>query len=116
MPHQTTDESYMPNINKSGKNYRKSDHPLINPSLIFPFVVRIKVDFTTTKKQNETGSVADPVRILHLETKILIFGLRINHSTFAFTLGICDAQIERIPLPINQFQPSTRRTIKIESD
>lgn len=75
MPHLTTDESYdMPNINKLGINYRKPDQYYDQPFSDISICCEYKrVDFTTTKKQNETGSVADSIRILRLGAKILTF-------------------------------------------
>ena len=115
MPHLTTDESNdMPNINKLGKNYRKSDQHsdkhFSGTSICCEYQ---KVDFYYYEKTKRNRVCGGPRSYSPSGGQNFnFFGLRINPLNFAFTLGICDAQIERIPLPINHFQPSTRRTLR----
>ena len=115
MPHLTTDESNdMPNINNLGKNYRKSDQHsdkhFSDTSICCEYK---RVDFYYYEKTKRNRVCGGPRSYSPSGGQNFnFFGLRINPLNFAFTLGICGAQIERIPLPINHFQPSTRRTLR----
>ena len=115
MPHLTTDESYdMPNINKLGQNHRKPDQHYDQPFSDISISCEYKrVDFYYYEKTKRNRVCGGPRSYSPSGGQNFnFFGLRINPLNFAFTLGICDAQIERIPLPINHFQPSTRRTLR----
>lgn len=96
----------------SGKNSTESVHNQEESSSCMSILFENEiVDFTTTKKTKRNRVCGGLCSYSPSgDQNVHAFGLRIYPLNFVFTLGISEAKTERIPLPIHQFQPSTRRT------